>query len=99
MARAGFGSCPLGCSGPRKARPKDDSLLASRLVAMQPLRDAWKFTRDRLDQSYQDLTEKQLIWRPHPDAHSIGEILYHVAAAEHYWAARLTDQNPAKDAW
>jgi uncharacterized damage-inducible protein DinB len=66
---------------------------------MQPLRDAWKFTRDRLDQSYMDLSEEQLCWRPHPDAHSIGEILYHIAAAEHYWASRMTDKNPAGDAW
>ena len=61
---------------------------------MQPLYDAWKFTRDRLDQAYKDLNEYQLLWRPHAQAHNIGELLYHMAGAEHYWASRMTDRDP-----
>src|SRR4051812_39883754 len=45
---------------------------------MQSLFDTWQFTRDRLKPAYQDLTEEQLLWRPHDQAHSIGELLYHM---------------------
>ena len=45
---------------------------------MNPLLDVWQFTRDRLAPAYQDLSEDQLKWRAHKDAHSIGELLYHM---------------------
>src|SRR6476620_1382351 len=61
---------------------------------MQPLYDVWKFTRDRMAPCYNDLTDEQLRWRPHSNAHSIGELLYHCAGAENYWASRMTGRNP-----
>lgn len=62
---------------------------------MSELGDVWRFTRARLDQAIEGLTPHQLAWRPFPEVHSIGEIVYHVAACEHYWAARLMERNPA----
>jgi len=61
---------------------------------MSHLCEVWQFTRERLDQSYKDLTRDQLLWRPHENAHSIGELLYHMAGAEHFWASRMTDRDP-----
>ena len=61
---------------------------------MNPILDIWQFTRDRLNPAYQDLSEAQLLWRPHPDAHNIGERVYHMAGAEHFWASRMTDRDP-----
>lgn len=66
---------------------------------MHALLDVWQFTRDRLKPSYEDLTEDQLLWRPHPEAHNIGELLYHMAGAEHFWAARLSGRDPHATEW
>jgi len=66
---------------------------------MQPFYDIWQFTRERMKPSYQDLNEEQLRWRPHPNAHSIGELLYHCAGAEHYWATRMSDRDPRATSW
>ena len=66
---------------------------------MRPLLDAWQFTRDRLAPAYQDLNEEQLLWRPHAAAHNIGELLYHMAGAEHYWATRLSERDPRATEW
>lgn len=55
----------------------------------------WKFCRERLHQAVSDLTDEQVRWRPHPDAHTICELLYHMAGAEHYFWARLTGSDPA----
>jgi hypothetical protein len=49
------------------------------------LLETWKFTRERLGQSWQDLSHQQLLWRPWPGGHNCYEYLYHIAAAEHYW--------------
>ena len=57
---------------------------------MSPYGEIWKFTRERLAQSYSDLTPEQLAWRPNPGAHNIGEWIYHVAGAECWFASRLT---------
>ena len=61
---------------------------------MQPMYDVWQFTRVRLEPAYKDLNENQLLWRPHSAAHNIGELLYHMAGAEHYWASRMTGRDP-----
>ena len=66
---------------------------------MNALLDVWQFTRDRLGPCYQDLNDEQLRWRAHPGAHSIGELLYHMAGAEHYWAARMTGKDPHDTPW
>lgn len=54
----------------------------------------WAFTRLRLQKSIEDLTDEQLREGPYPGGHSIAEIVAHIAGAEHYWAARLTGQDP-----
>lgn len=61
---------------------------------MSAFADIWRFTRERMEPCFKDLTEEQLLWRPHGQAHNIGEILYHVAGAEHYWASRMTGRDP-----
>ncbi len=61
---------------------------------MHPYSSVWKFTRSRLDQAIDGLSERQLGWRIYPEAHNIFEIVYHVAGCEHYWAARLTGKDP-----
>lgn len=50
----------------------------------------WLFTRSRLSASWEDLDELELSWRPSRVNHSIGELLIHIAGAEHYWAKRLS---------
>src|SRR5947199_7374356 len=66
---------------------------------MHSFLDVWQFTRERLDQAYKDLSEEQLAWRPHGDAHSIGELVYHMAGAEHYWATRMSNRDPRSTEW
>lgn len=66
---------------------------------MQSFLDIWQFTRDRLAPAYQDLTEEQLCWRSHDQAHNIGELLYHMAGAEHFWAARMSETDPHDTPW
>ena len=66
---------------------------------MRSFYDIWQFTRDRLKPAYEDLTEEQLTWRPHAQAHNIGELLYHMAGAEHFWAARLSERDPRATEW
>lgn len=61
---------------------------------MTELGDVWAFTRVRLDQSLDGLTDKQMMVTPYPGGHSIFEIAYHIAGAEHYWACRLLDIDP-----
>jgi uncharacterized damage-inducible protein DinB len=61
---------------------------------VQPLYDVWKFTRERLDGAVDRLTDEQAAWRPYPGAHSITEMLYHVAGAEHWMATRLLGLDP-----
>jgi uncharacterized damage-inducible protein DinB len=63
------------------------------------LLDTWLFTRERLRPSYSDLGHEDLLWRPFEGAHSIGELLYHIAGAEHYYAARISGRNPAGTDW
>lgn len=64
---------------------------------MHALGDVWKFTRFRLTQSIQDLTDEHMRWRPHENCHSIGELIYHIAGCEHYWAVRINAVDPASD--
>ena len=64
---------------------------------MSDLADVWGLTRTRLAASYEDLSDDQLRWRPHEDAHNIGEILYHVAGAEQYWWSRLSQSRAGMD--
>jgi uncharacterized damage-inducible protein DinB len=63
---------------------------------MNDLFEVWAFTRVRLDQSLEGLGDEELKWRQHDNSHTIGEILYHIAGAEHYWAARLQRIDPKK---
>ncbi|HRJ26036.1 MAG TPA: DinB family protein [Fimbriimonadaceae bacterium] len=51
--------------------------------------EIWHFTRTRLAGALEDLTPAQWEWRMHPEAHTIAEIVMHLAGAEHYWAIRL----------
>lgn len=54
----------------------------------------WEFTRFRLRQSLEGLTDDQLRQRPFEGGHSIVEIVYHIAGAEHYWGSRLAGIDP-----
>lgn len=55
--------------------------------------DVWKFTRFRLAQSLEGLNDSQLRFRMHESAHSIYEIGFHIAGAEHYWAVRFDQRD------
>lgn len=54
----------------------------------------WTFTRERLAQAVEDLTDAQAAWKPRPGAHSTTEMLYHLAGAEHWFACRLKGESP-----
>jgi uncharacterized damage-inducible protein DinB len=69
------------------------------ISGMQSLNEIWRFTRERLKPAYQDLSDEQLCWRPHDEAHSIAEIVYHIAGAEHYWATRLSQRDSRATEW
>ncbi len=62
---------------------------------MSELAAVWRFTRLRLAQAIEGLTDAQLNWRMFTRAHSIVEYLYHVAGGELYWAHHLGDWQPA----
>lgn len=64
---------------------------------MSDLASVWRFTRMRLQQAIEGLTDAQLSWRPFARAHTIAEYLYHVAGAELYWAHHLGDWQPGTD--
>jgi hypothetical protein len=53
--------------------------------------EVWTFTRGRLEQAYQDLSDAQLRWRPHPESHCIGEMVYHVAGVEIWFGLQMSD--------
>lgn len=55
----------------------------------------WRFTRVRLNEATRDLSAEQMGFRMHEQAHTMFELLYHIAGAEHYWAARLSGRDPA----
>jgi len=61
---------------------------------MSEFGETWKFTRVRLDASLEGLTDEQMSWRPHENAHTIFELLYHIAGCEHHWATRMTRRSP-----
>lgn len=62
---------------------------------MSQFAEVWNFTRARLAEAIEGLSEEQLAWRLYPDAHNVFELVYHVAGVEHYWATRLTGLNPS----
>ncbi len=62
---------------------------------MSDLFEVWRFTRERLSQALHGLKEEQLNWRMYPGCHTIAELVFHIAGAEHYWATRLGMKNPA----
>lgn len=64
---------------------------------MSELATVWRFTRRRLAQAIEGLTDAQLTWRMSDGAHSIAEYLYHVAGVELYWAHHLRGWQPADD--
>ncbi len=57
--------------------------------------EVWNFTRARLAEAIEGLSEEQLSWRLYPEAHTIFEMVYHVAGVEHYWSSRMTGRDPA----
>lgn len=56
---------------------------------MHPYSEIWHFSRLRLAAVIEDLTPEQWEWRMHPTAHTISEIVTHIAGAEHFWAIRM----------
>lgn len=64
---------------------------------MREIADIWRFTRTRLAQAIEGLSDAQLNWRMFEGAHSIAEYLYHVAGAELYWAHHLGGWQPANE--
>ncbi|MGQ9656691.1 MAG: DinB family protein [Fimbriimonadales bacterium] len=62
---------------------------------MSEIAAVWHFTRRRLAQAIEGLTDAQLNWRMFDGAHSIAEYLYHVAGVELYWAHHLGGWQPA----
>jgi len=66
---------------------------------MNDLAKVWHFTRVRLAQAIEGLNDEQLRWRPYEGGHNIGEILYHIAGVEWYWAHRMAGSQPEPDSW
>jgi uncharacterized damage-inducible protein DinB len=64
---------------------------------MSEVATIWHFTRRRLAQAIEGLSNAQLNWRLFEGAHSIAEYLYHVAGVELYWAHHLGSWQPADD--
>jgi uncharacterized damage-inducible protein DinB len=64
------------------------------MTEMSELLAIWRFTRTRLAQAIEELTDAQLNWRIFEGAHSIAEYLYHVAGVELYWAHYLGAWQP-----
>lgn len=62
---------------------------------MTQFAEVWNFTRARLAEAIEGLSEEQLAWRLYPDAHNVFEVVYHVAGVEHFWTSRLTGNNPS----
>lgn len=62
---------------------------------MHPFGQTWRFTRFRLNEALVGLRDEQMEWRIYAGAHSIFEIAYHIAGAEHYWSARLSAKDPS----
>lgn len=56
--------------------------------------ETWEFTRVRLAQSIDDLTEEQGAWRPFPGANTITEMVFHLAGAEHWFGCRVLGVDP-----
>ncbi len=54
----------------------------------------WLFGRRRLETAVEGLSDAQAEWRMHDSAHSVIEIVYHLAGAEQYWWKRM---KPAPD--
>lgn len=66
---------------------------------MSEVHDLWVFGRKRFLASLSGLSEEQANWRLHNDAHTIIEITYHLAGAEHFWWARLNEVDPDSSAF
>ena len=64
---------------------------------MSPYGEIWQFTRERLAQSYQDLSPSQILWRPYPGGHNAGELIYHIAGVEAWFATRMTGGDATAD--
>jgi hypothetical protein len=64
---------------------------------MSEIATVWQFTRRRLAQAIEGLSDAQLNWRLFDGAHSIAEYLYHVVGVELYWAHHLGGWQPADD--
>jgi len=54
----------------------------------------WEFTRTRLAQAIDDLSEEQAAWRPFPGANTITEMVFHMAGAEHWFGCRVLGEDP-----
>jgi hypothetical protein len=52
----------------------------------------YKISHGRMLQSIEGLSTEQLVWKPHPDANSIFQMLMHVAGGEMFFAKRLQDR-------
>ncbi|MCW5944080.1 MAG: DinB family protein [Fimbriimonadaceae bacterium] len=52
---------------------------------------SWNLCRGRLVDSLSDLSDRQLNWRLHPQALTIGEMAIHVAGVELFFARQLLD--------
>lgn len=63
---------------------------------MTELGEVWAFTRVRLDAALDGLTDDQMRVLPWSEGHSIFEIAYHIAGAEHYWATRMLGIDPER---
>ncbi|MBS1709178.1 MAG: DinB family protein [Armatimonadetes bacterium] len=59
----------------------------------------WQFTRGRLAQSWEDLSDTQLHWRSPEGENSIAEILAHIAGCEHFLGKRLLSEDPVASAY
>ncbi|GIV03104.1 MAG: hypothetical protein KatS3mg015_1934 [Fimbriimonadales bacterium] len=64
------------------------------VAAMTEFAEVWLFTRERLAGAWEDLDDRQLRWRPWRDAHSIAQMLAHVAGSEHYLGCRILGRDP-----
>ncbi len=56
--------------------------------------ETWQFTRGRLAQSWDGLSESQLHWRSPEGEGPIADILAHIAGCEHFLGKRILGEDP-----
>jgi uncharacterized damage-inducible protein DinB len=83
---------PLAAQAPQAAAASDNASVAA-------VRQMWQMVTTYVTQAAQDMPEDKYAYRPTPEVRSFGELIGHVAGAQHMiCAAALGEPQPAEDA-